>query len=320
VPSDMPTDPPPHAPHGLPPDAPPAPGLGSGPELPPDLPILRRAALVMAHPDDEVLWASSILARMERIVLAFGPVAAKPALTKGRRRAMEAFPLPGAEHLDLAEAGVFAAAAWPEPRETADGLAVAGRADAATGFSPARYAENRARLAELLLPRLAGFETVVTHAPWGEYGHEEHVQVFRAVEEVASRLGIQVWVPGYCSDLSMPLMRRHLGRLGPPTPFLPTDPALGDRLRRLYQENACWTWFDDYLWPEREVFYPWLGAAGTDAPPKGRVHPVNHVWRGPRPPLPSLPRRLALRARRAAGRLARGAGLAAGARGRGGRD
>ncbi|CAN5710582.1 hypothetical protein BH23PSE1_BH23PSE1_02480 [soil metagenome] len=265
-------------------------------------PLLDRCAVVMAHPDDEVLWASAVLGRAGRIVLCFGEVASKPALGAGRRRAMAAFPLPGAVHLDLAESEVFGGADWPLPEETPAGLAVRRRPGAMAGFSQARYEANQARLAGLLTERLRGCADVVTHNPWGEYGHEEHVQVLRAVAAAQASLGFRIWVTGYCSDKSAPLMRRHLARLGPPTPPLPTDPALGDRLRRLYQETGCWTWFDDYVWPETEVFYPWPAGAGTGAetapPPRpGAVHPLNHVWLGwtkPPPPAP-LPVRLARR-------------------------
>jgi LmbE family N-acetylglucosaminyl deacetylase len=282
--------------------------LSCGPA--PVLPLGGRCALVMAHPDDEALWASSILAQMEHIVLVFGPVGSKPRWTEGRRRAMAAFPLPGAEHLDLTESEVFGGADWEHPVETPQGIAVRRGPGTMAGFSAERYRMNHARLLELLAPRLEGMQAVVTHAPWGEYGHEEHVQVFRAVEAVARRLGVQVWVPGYVSDVSMPLMRRHLGALGAPTPFLPTDPELGDRLRRLYQENGCWTWLEDYLWPECELFYPWTGGSGP--PPKGRVHPINHIWRGPRPPHPSLPARILGRARRAVRRIRGGSGSGCG--------
>ena len=135
----------------------------------------------MAHPDDEVLWASSILARVEQAVICFGDVGSDPAISAGRRRAMAAFPLPNVTSLAIPEAEVFGAAAWPRPAEAPYGLEVRRYPGAMPGFSPDRYRENFTELQRQLRQRLAGRRAVVTHAPWGEYGHEEHVQVFRAV-------------------------------------------------------------------------------------------------------------------------------------------
>jgi hypothetical protein len=255
--------------------------------------MLEDCAIVMAHPDDEALWASSILAQAWRVVLCFGDVPSKPTHSAGRRQAIAAFPRE-VEHLALSEAEVFDSADWPVPAETPQGLAVR---------RGKRYRANHARLVELLTERLRGCRNVVTHNPWGEYGHEEHVQVLRAVEAASCAVGFRIWVSCYYSNKSEALMRRHLARLGPPTPPLATDSAFGAKLQRLYTEAGCWTWFDDYVWPESEVFYPWPGPGEAVAPRPGSVHLVNFVWldwpkrkvRGP------LPLRLA---RRFAGAIA----------------
>ena len=245
------------------------------------------SALVFAHPDDEVLWASSLLARAARVILCYGDVPDKPELSKGRRRAVARLPLERLESLDIAEAGVFELAAWPDPAPAPDGLALPPRSPAA----PA-YAANHARLIADLRPRLTGFASVVTHNPWGEYGHEEHVQVFRAVEALQRELGFALWVTCYVSEKSAGLMRECLGGLGASTPPMPTDPALGARLQAIYAEEGCWTWFEDYVWPAEERFHRWepaQAAAGRD----GAVHGMNCVRLGwsPRPARASVPLR-----------------------------
>jgi LmbE family N-acetylglucosaminyl deacetylase len=267
-----------------------------------DLSILDRCAVVAAHPDDEVLWASSILAKAERIVICFGDVPFKPALTEGRRRAMAAFLLPQARWLEIPESVVYNSAAWPLPAESPQGLAVRQAPHSMKGFSEARYRENFARLREAFARDLAGCRNVVTHNPWGEYGHEEHVQVFRAVESLQRELGFTLWVSCYCSNRSDALMREYLPRLGTPTPPLPTDKVLGAQLQALYTETGCWTWADDYVWPDREVFYPWM-LAPDPAPRTGTVRPINFIWLDrpfPKPFDMSLLGRLRRRARRSA--------------------
>src|SRR5690606_34980381 len=52
------------------------------------------------------------------------------------------------------------------------------------------YAMIRSRLADQLL---AGMN-VFTHAPWGEYGHEDHVQVYRVLESLRDEIGFTLWV------------------------------------------------------------------------------------------------------------------------------
>lgn len=241
------------------------------------------AALVFAHPDDEVLWASSILGRAARVILAFGDVPGKPVLSAGRRRAVARLPIAALESLDLPEAGAFDFAAWPDPTPTPQGLALPGRGGPRAAAAAGAYAENHARLIELLRPRLAGLAAVVTHNPWGEYGHEEHVQVFRAVEALRGELGFALWVTGYVSEKSAGLMRRCLGGLGASTE-LPTDLGLGARLQALYAEEGCWTWFDDYVWPAREVFHRW---APESSARRGSAHAMTCLrlgWTAPPPP------------------------------------
>lgn len=252
-------------------------------------------AIVVAHPDDEALWASSILGRAGRVILCFGDIVGKPDVSAGRRRAVARLPLDAVESLDIPEAGVFGLAAWPDPTPTRHGLALPGRGGPRAAAAARRYAANHARLVEALRPRLRGLPAVVTHNPWGEYGHEEHVQVFRAVEALRGELGFALWVSGYVSEKSAGLMRRCLGGLGASTGALPTDPALGARLQAVYAAEGAWTWFHDYVWPADEVFHRWEAAPAARP---GSVHAMNCVRLGwTEPPPPSPLRRLARRFR-----------------------
>ena len=259
-------------------------------------------AIVVAHPDDEVLWASSILAGAGRVVLCFCDVPSKPELSAARRRALVIHPLPAIQSLDIQEAGIFNAAAWPLPAETEYGLAMRDRLRARQAEADARYRANFIRLKDRLRDRLAGYGTVITHNPWGEYGHEEHVQVFRAVEAVHREQGFALWVTGYCSNKSAPLMWRHLVKLGHPTPPIACDPDLGAAMQALYTEAGCWTWFDDYAWPEWEIFFRWDGPTPSAAR-AGLTRPMNLVWLNreyPTERAPSIARRLRRLTRNAA--------------------
>lgn len=222
--------------------------------------IRDRLFIVMAHPDDEVLWACSLLPAAERIVLVFGELLCGPELTAGRRIAMAEFPLPTLDWLEMTEAGVFDSASWPNPRETTFGLYPHPALRVMTSFDPERYRAQFGLMQDKLRSHLLGARNVVVHSPWGEYGHEDHVQLFRAVAGLADEMRFRVWVPGYYAEKSEPLMRRNLRHFGEPTAPLQIDKALAAKISQIYKRTNTWTWFDEYVWPDSERFLPYLPA------------------------------------------------------------
>lgn len=50
----------------------------------------------MAHPDDEVLWASSILGSTDAIIFCFESNPQHPKISEGRKRSLANYPLRGA--------------------------------------------------------------------------------------------------------------------------------------------------------------------------------------------------------------------------------
>lgn len=223
-------------------------------------------AVVVAHPDDEVLWASSVLQSARKTIICYGDLAGKPVFSAGRRKAVSALPLNGLENLCITEASMYNHATWPLPAEIAEGLAPRPMPLGLHSAVLGAYRANFVELCRLLEQHLAGIDTVVTHNPWGEYGHEDHVQVFRAVEAVQKRLGFRIWVTGYVSDKAAALMQQHLHRLGPRSRTLQTDRPLAERCRDIYIENGCWTWPYDFVWPEEEWFFPLRVDGATSAP------------------------------------------------------
>ncbi len=96
---------------------------------------------------------------------------------------------------------------------------------------------------------------VFTHNPWGEYGHEEHVQVYRAVSTLRRELGFELWFDTYASDRSAVLMARTVSRTQFACESLPTRYDIAQPIEALYRDTGCWTWpYDDYQWFETETF------------------------------------------------------------------
>lgn len=207
-------------------------------------------AVVVAHPDDETLWLSSALAAADRVVFCFGDPFGKPQKAAARRQAVAALPLPGLVDLKLPESGARFSADWSDPRPTQNGIEIT---DAAAG---ARYAANFPLLVAALRTALAGCEAVYTHNPWGEYGHTEHIQIYRAVTTLQAELGYTIWFANYVGAMSWKLARR-IGREPCWTErrWVQPDLATARALMRVYQRHGAWTWTRWHRWPDQETVY-----------------------------------------------------------------
>ena len=122
-------------------------------------------AVVVAHPDDEALWLSSVVTSVERIVFGFGAVFDDPGRSQARRQAVAALPLSGIVNLEIPESGVHWKSYQTQPELTLSGVRISESA------VRERYESNYARLLEGLRASLTGCRDVFTHNPWGEYGH-----------------------------------------------------------------------------------------------------------------------------------------------------
>jgi hypothetical protein len=231
-----------------------------------------QAVVVMAHPDDEVLYASSILASAKKIIICYNQAPNSGSISQGRQTVFRDFPLKNAISLNIIESNTYQTTDWRKPVETIYGIHCGRNGDA--------YARNFHLLTAALEEHLSAGDLVISHNPWGEYGHEEHVQVFRAVADIRRKRDFRLFVSGYVSDRVLYFMQRNSPRLGAPSAFLPTDKALGARLMQHYQAHECWTWENGYNWPDYECFYE---VTDPDAPLRADERtmsslPVNVIW------------------------------------------
>lgn len=217
-----------------------------------ELALLNRSALVVAHPDDEILWFSSIVKRVDRVVICFSAVGGNEVLSEGREKALDSYPLSHVESLRVSEAGVFDYVDWRRPQLTPYGIAL--RPGERHSQREAAYIANYEALSERLSAILAGCQNVITHNPWGEYGHAEHVQVYRAVRNVRERQGFDLWFSNYCSDKTFGLAASYISGFRSDYITLRTEKALAAEVRDLYYRNGCWTWYSDYEWFNDESF------------------------------------------------------------------
>jgi LmbE family N-acetylglucosaminyl deacetylase len=248
---------------------------------------LRNSLLVVCHPDDEVLWFGSILRDVDRVIVAFQDFWAQPALGAARAAALREFPRP-IESLGLPESGSYGQADWANPVITELGIGFRGttsslrelkrRVRQISGMLPGvtpraadasvadRYRENAFALEAALRPLLRADMNVFTHNPWGEYGHEDHIQMFRVLERLQGEIGFALWISNYGTERSLPLARRYF-QTKPEKPVrLSVDKPFCDAVAATYQRHGCWTWADDWQWFDDEYFMRAPRPAPRDAP------------------------------------------------------
>jgi LmbE family N-acetylglucosaminyl deacetylase len=244
--------------------------------------FLQNSVIVAAHPDDELLWFASILAQVDQVILVYCDFWAQPDLGEARRRALAQYPRDAVTCLEIPESGAAGCADWARPELSGIGLAFGMEATrreatrlvrlplarlampvklAATSVMRA-YSENFDAIVAALRPRLSAGMNVFTHNPWGEYGHEEHVQLFRALDLLRGEMGFSLWMSNYCTERALPLAMRYFQAAPGPYVRLPTDKAFAEKVADVYKRHGCWTWAENWAWFEEECFMPAPHEAG----------------------------------------------------------
>jgi len=231
--------------------------------------ILDRSIVIVAHPDDEILWLSSVLDKANKVVFCFQDCATVPLLGPGRARLLAEYPLKNVLNLGIEEALSFNTADWERPRRTDYGIHILRNSRVR-----ARYESNFRKLVNQLAPLLSGYRNVFTHNPWGEYGHEDHVQVYRALKTLQPMSDFAIWFSNYCSQKSATLMLEHISGFSSDYITLPTNVELARMLRDLYRKHGCWTWYNDYQWFREESIMS-DAALDTGETSHGHIFPIN---------------------------------------------
>lgn len=206
-----------------------------------------RAALVVAHPDDEVLWFSSILSKVARIVICYCAISPTSERAARRRQVIQGYPFDTVAFLDLTI-----------PKR---GTAEAGAAASA----------ERSLLGDKLSVVLEGMTTVYTHNPWGEYGQGDHQRVHAVVEELGRTAGFGVYLSSYAARHQSAAFHRTLAQgIADIASFAICRRDL-DGIIALYRANSCWTWTPRWKWPPREHFLR-LGDGSSRSVPRVPLH------------------------------------------------
>jgi hypothetical protein len=208
-----------------------------------------RSALVVAHPDDEILFFSSIIDKVDSVIICFLGNPRKPERKSARMRVLDEYPLENISTLDIDTSSASRFVDWDKPVESDAGLEIQNATARET------YAKTYAEILNRLREKLSVYDTVYTHNPWGEYGHADHVQVHRAVDCLAKELEFQILFSNYVSPKSMKLALPYLCRTGySQAVSRPTNINLAHQVRDLYIKEDCWTVPESFSWPRFESF------------------------------------------------------------------
>jgi len=219
------------------------------------------AVLVVAHPDDEVLWFSSIVGKVSRVIIAYEACDDLPGLAERRHAASIEYPLSTAVFLRRPEPCSLAHVDWSNPEPTDYGMALnSPQSDGAE----VRYRKAYDTLREDLSSRLSGASDVFTHNPWGEYGHPDHVQVSRLITRLGAELEFRTHFSSYISPRSMRFAAKFIPRLRGEL-LLETDRALAEHIKAKYIKHGCWTWHTSYTSPPSEAFLTHAERPPTEA-------------------------------------------------------
>lgn len=211
--------------------------------------LIRESIIVAAHPDDEILWFSSIIENVKLICLCYLECPSNLKWSEGRKKSIDEYPLTTMINLGVEEAVVFADRNWINPKAATHGLEIE-----AENKSTEKYIENYYSLKMKIKNVIGKYNHVFTHSPWGEYGNEEHVQVYRIIKDLQKEMGFDIWFSNYVSNKSIPFAVNYLKTRYSTYFSINTNKSLSEEIINLYKKNECWTWYDNWQCFDTESF------------------------------------------------------------------
>ena len=206
--------------------------------------------LILSHPDDETLFATSLLHKISTLIICFNDIPKNLKSSIGRKRALNNYPIKDLKviNLDISQSfESFLPLNWLNIKDKQTGLK--------GGYQKRIYDNNYYKILHKLRKLIPKKSQIITHNPWGEYGHSEHCQVFKACFQISLEKNSNLFVTGYVSNLSKNYALRKLHLLFPEIYQFKTSQIYYSLLKKHYLNNDCWTWYHNYELPESEFFY-----------------------------------------------------------------
>ena len=211
---------------------------------------IKNGILVISHPDDECLFASSILEKISTIIICFNYIPGEKKISQARQQSLDNYPLKNINMISLnlsQSIKTFMPLNWLNIKEKNYGLI--------GGHKRKSYSENYEKILNNLRDLIPNNSLIISHNPWGEYGHSEHCQVFKAAFQISLEKECDLFVNGYYSNLTKVFANRKFHLLVPNVYRFETNLKIYERLRKHYLKYGCWTWYKNYKLPKFEYFY-----------------------------------------------------------------
>ena len=210
----------------------------------------KKSILVVSHPDDECIFFSSLLEKVTTLVICYGKIRGAKEISNGRIKSLNSYPLRNLKiiNLNINQAiKSFPPPNWLDIKEKFSGIM--------GGYQENSYDLNFKNLIYELKKIVPENSTIITHNPWGEYGHSEHCQVFKACFAISKKTNSKLFVSGYMSNLSQRYAINKLHLLKKKIYKFESNIKVYKLLKKNYIINKCWNWYKDYDLPLYEYFY-----------------------------------------------------------------
>jgi len=192
----------------------------------------KKYSIVVAHPDDEILWASSIVQNAEKIIICFTKTNNSKIITAGREKSSIETPKN------------FYFLNFEEPSNY--------------GFESSAKSQKAIKIYKNLKKKLFSLinsETIYTHNPWGEYGHIHHIELHKIVRSICKEKKLFLKVFGYFHLRTLSKRNYFINRNNLKVEKKEVSQKIFFKIKNIYLRNHCWTWPNSYKLPIYEYFY-----------------------------------------------------------------
>ena len=215
---------------------------------------MKTNVVVVAHPDDEIIFASSIIRSSRSVVICFSEIPEDMVSSIGRSQAL-AFPY--IKNIKALKIRQSASSKYYLKRKNNKYKNIFYNLDIKDAYIKKDFELNNQKLERKLLKEIKNGDNVYTHNPWGEYGHIEHIQVFSTIVKLLmeKKIKFKLFVSGYVGCGSFKEMKRLFKFLEQKPFVFTTDKEIYKKGEYHYKKNKCWTWSSNYNLPKKEYFY-----------------------------------------------------------------
>ena len=225
-----------------------------------------KSVLIVAHPDDEALWFSSVVPHVDRIIICFRPGVASR--HDANARIISDYPLDNVQFLSVTTFYSYHRLNFILPIKKPCGLLIKNSVRAVV-----KYWKNCRILTQKLNTLINEGSNVFTHNPWGEYGHEEHIQISSILAEMQKRKDITLWYSNYGSFKTYPKIKKIIFSARFESFTLPIDQNFTQTMKSFYVDRHSWTWKSDWQWFDQETYFSLK--KGTSLPKYQHTIPLN---------------------------------------------